>query len=269
MQTCIFMNKIFFLKLAASVIISGLWISAATVLAEKRGSKIGGMVANLPSHLLVSLFFVAIVSGVDYAVAAAPGIPMGMAVNSIFVMVFILTLKFGLTISIILSFIAWLVFTIAGIIFTQDNFIVNIIIYLVVMAVTFGYLEWGIKIRSVERKPKNFTVKQILLRAVFAGSVVAMVIIFSRILDAYVLGIFSVFPAVMFSTMLILIVNQSLEFAQETGKIMIFASTNITVYAVAIYFTYPLLGPFWGTAVSYLTAFVWVWALHPLVKKFG
>jgi len=263
------MDKTFLIKLAASVLISGLWISGATILAEKRGSKIGGMVANLPSHLLVSLFFVAIVSGTDYAVAAAPGIPIGMAVNSIFLLVLILTLKYGLTISIILSFIAWLIFTLAGIIFTQDNFIVNIIIYLLVMAGTFGYLEWGAKIRSVERKPKNFTVRQILLRAGFAGTVVAMVIIFSRILDAYVLGIFSVFPAVMFSTMLILIVNQSPAFAQETGKIMIFASTNITVYAVALYFTYPLIGPFWGTAISYLAAFIWVWALHPLVKKFG
>jgi hypothetical protein len=34
-------------------LIGGIWISLATMLSEKLGSKAGGMVANLPSTILV------------------------------------------------------------------------------------------------------------------------------------------------------------------------------------------------------------------------
>lgn len=226
------------------------------------------MIANLPSHILVSVFFMAVINGTQYAVEAVPGIPIGMAVNSIFLLIMTLTLDKGLPFSVAASFIGWAVCAYISVLFTNDNFAVNIVIYLITMFITFGILEWLVKITSIKQIPKRYSVIQMLLRAVFAGMIVVAVLLLSQTLDAYTLGIFSVFPAVMFTTMLILVKNQSPAFAKATGKIMIFASTNITVFALAVYLTFPVMGPGWGSLVSYLTAFVWVLIQSPLIAKF-
>ena len=42
------MDDIFFLKLALSFIVGGAWIALTTVLAEKFGTKLGGIFAGLP-----------------------------------------------------------------------------------------------------------------------------------------------------------------------------------------------------------------------------
>ena len=53
------MDDIFFLKFALSIIIGGAWIALATVLAEKFGTKLGGVIAGLPSMTAAALFFIA------------------------------------------------------------------------------------------------------------------------------------------------------------------------------------------------------------------
>ncbi len=47
------MDNIFILKLVLSFIVGSLWITMGTVLAEKYGTKIGGLIAGLPSTILI------------------------------------------------------------------------------------------------------------------------------------------------------------------------------------------------------------------------
>jgi hypothetical protein len=67
--------------------------------------------------------------------------------------------------------------------------------------------------------------------------------------------------------MIILMLNQSRDFARATGKILVLSSSNIVVYGVGIYFTYPEFGIIVGTILSFILAVGWVWLLHPLVQK--
>lgn len=71
-------------KIIISFFVAGIWISAATLLAEKFGSKIGGLIANLPSNILISLLFIAIVNNTDYVINTVPSVPIGMAIDTIF-----------------------------------------------------------------------------------------------------------------------------------------------------------------------------------------
>ena len=48
------MTDTFILKLALSFLIGGLWITVASVAAERLGSKIGGVIAGLPSTAVVA-----------------------------------------------------------------------------------------------------------------------------------------------------------------------------------------------------------------------
>jgi Protein of unknown function (DUF3147). len=76
-------------RIALSFFIAGFWIAFATVLGERLGSHKAGLIANLPSNILISMLFMGITRGPEYAAAATAGVPMGMMVDSVFLAVFI------------------------------------------------------------------------------------------------------------------------------------------------------------------------------------
>jgi hypothetical protein len=67
------------------------------------------------------------------------------------------------------------------------------------------------------------------------------------------------------STMIILTVNQGKKFAQGTGKILALSLSNTVIYIIAVYITYPNLGVFWGTLISYSLSILWITFLYPLI----
>ena len=48
-------DHFFVIKVLISFVVAGIWIAGATLLAERFGSKIGGLITNLPSNILISL----------------------------------------------------------------------------------------------------------------------------------------------------------------------------------------------------------------------
>ncbi len=263
----IILDSLFIFRLTSSFIIAGSWIAFATLWAEKLGSKIGGLISNLPSNILISFIFIAIINGIPFTVESIPGIPIGMAINSLFLFVFVISLKYGIVISTVISLTSWFLLAYIAASLSFEDFVLNTVLYIFITLSTFIFLEKIAKICSVNNTKKNYTVKQIISRAVFAGSVVASVIILAQFLPPFAVGIFATFPAVLLSTMIILVVNQSREFAQATGKILILSSSNIVIYGIGVYFTYPVLGIFMGTPLSFLLAALWVGLMRPLVRR--
>ena len=261
------MDRLFIIRAVLSFLMAGIWIAGVTLLAERLGSKIGGLVANLPSHILISLVFLGIINGPDYVVEMTPGIPVGMMLNSVFTFAFVLLLQYGLAVATAGSLVIWAVIAVGAAFLFTDNMLINVIVYVIVTLATYLALEYVFVIRAADTKKKRYSPVQMILRAVFAGSVVVSVLILSKLLNPLVLGIFSVFPAVMMVTMIILAVNQNREFSQATGKVLILSSSNIVVFGLGIMFTYPRLGIVWGTALSFIAAGLWVWILSPVVQR--
>lgn len=202
-------------------------------------------------------------------VDAVPAVPIGMALNTLFLFVFIITLRFGLVFSTIISLLIWLILAVAASILNFSSLWINIVFYVVITIVSFLILEKGMKIPSAGKSKKKYTPFQLILRALFAGSVVASVIVVSKFFNPYITGIFATFPAVLLSTMVILVINQNKEFAQATGKILILSSSNIIIYVLAVYFTFPVFGVAAGTVLSFICAFLWVLMFRPVVKRLG
>jgi len=261
------MDRLFIIRVILSFFIAGFWIGGATLLAERLGSKKGGLFTNLPSNILISLIFVVMVNGIPYVTEAIPAVPIGMAINSVFLFFFIIFLKYGLVTAIIGSLLCWFIAAFSATFLKLDNLLYNVPFYVAVTLTTFIILEKVVKIPSAEKSFRKYTTLQLLIRAFFAGSIVASVVIISKFFNPYILGIFSTFPAVLLSTMVILVVNQNREFARATGKVMVLSSSNIIVYVLAVYFSYPRLGVVLGTFVSFLCAFIWVCLFHPLIQR--
>ncbi len=261
------MDQLFGLKVLLSFLIAGFWIGGATLLAERLGSRIGGLVTNLPSTILIALLFVGLVHDAGFAARATRAVPVGMTIDTLFLTVFILTVRRGLTIALPLSLLTWFVLALTAAAIQGITFGVGIGLYLVVMLLTWSGLEFVLHIPARERNIRRYSSGALLIRVLFAGSVVGATVLLSGYVGEWWTGIFSTFPAVMLSSMCILTMVQGADFARATGKVMVLASTNILVYTAFVALTYPALGLVLGTMTAFAAAALWVVLLHPVVQR--
>lgn len=255
------------IQIIQSFFIAGLWIAGATLLAEKLGSKAGGAIANLPSTILVSLVYVAVVRSPEYAADAALAAPLGMAINTVFLFAFIVLLRLRLLFAIVLALLLWVGMAIGVSYSPYITVGYSVGLYLAATIVTFYLLEYVLKIPSVGKKKRPFKLWVVVVRTVFAGSVVGSTVAISTFASSFWTGIFSTFPAVMLSSMTILTLSQGAKFAQAVGKTMILASFNIVIYAICIHFFYTSIGVLWGTILAFLCAAVFILLIRPLILK--
>ncbi|OGB63234.1 MAG: hypothetical protein A2Y94_07570, partial [Caldithrix sp. RBG_13_44_9] len=177
------MDTLFLTRVLLSFLIAGSWIAIATLLTERLGSKLGGLITNLPSNILISLIFIALTQGTQFVSQVVPGIPIGMLIDTFFLLVFIILLKYSLLLSIVGSLLTWFTLAIIAAILKYDQLIPNIIFYLLVTITSFIILEKAVIIPSHNKSSKKYSWKQILLRAIFAGGVVALVVFISGIFN--------------------------------------------------------------------------------------
>ena len=117
------------------------------------------------------------------------------------------------------------------------------------------------------KKTVPFRPVTVLVRALFAGTIVAGAVAAAQVAPPYLTGIVAVFPAVLLSTMTILTKAQGRDFARETGKVLILSSSNIIVYGITVAILFPVVGPWWGTAGAFAAAVGYVAILLPLTRK--
>jgi hypothetical protein len=101
----------------------------------------------------------------------------------------------------------------------------------------------------------------------FAGTVVAVSVVVARFAGPYWTGLFSTFPAVMLSTLVILYVTQGRAFASATAKILTLSAPNILVFAFVASTVFPRAGLLVGTLAGYGAAALFVAGLRPLVSR--
>ena len=261
------MDQPFVLKVILSFLIAGTWIGGATLLAERLGSRVGGLVINLPSTILIALLFVALVHDPAFAARATRAVPIGMAIDTLFLAVFIFTVRAGLKLALPLSLATWFVLALLASLVRGVSFSFGVGLYIVLTLLIWYGLERVLHIPAQARNAKRYSPAAVFIRILFAGGVVGGTVLLSRFVGSWWTGLFATFPAVMLSSMCILTVVQGPDFARATGKVMIPASTNILVYAGLVALTYPAFGLLAGTLISFLGAATWVALLHPVIQR--
>jgi len=260
------MNLSSVLHILLAFVLAGAWIATTTWIAERRGSRVGGLLVNLPSNLLLSLIFMAVLRGPGYAAGAAAAVPIGMGINSIFLTLFIWLVPRGLGKATALCLAFWFVAAAVTVRLPLTP-LVSLVLYAAILGVTMWLAERVLRVRTPERKKKPFSTAQFLARAAFSGGLVASAVAISLLASPWVTGVFSTFPAVMTSSMVILTLNQGPDFARATAKVLIFSSLNILVYAYIVVAAYPTLGVVPGTLLAYAGAVLFVVALRPVTER--
>ncbi|MCX6664758.1 MAG: DUF3147 family protein [Euryarchaeota archaeon] len=238
---------------AASFIFSALVVIVITIVAERYGTKIGGLIGTLPTTVVIALLFIGLNRGEVFASEVASITPAGMGINLVFLCVFVLLAKKSLLLALACSLASWVL--LASILFFLPitNIFLSLFIYLMFLVCTFIVLEYWKKISSMESKKIHYTPMKILLRGLLAGVVIAVAVSFSSV-GSVLSGIFTVFPVVFLSTMVISVREHGSEFAGGIAKSMIVGSCSVVGFASAAYILYPIYGIMWGTIESFLVS---------------
>ena len=257
----------FLLQTLVPFILSALIVVIITVVAEKFGTKVGGILGTLPSTIVIAFLFIAITNSIEFAVSSVSIVPAEMGINLVFLMLFALLANKSFKLAVIGSLSIWAVLSTILFFSNLTNISIALIIYIIALIATFFTLENGVKIQSIGRRHVQYSAIKILMRGLVAGFVIAVSVVLSN-LSATLSGIFSVFPAIFLSTMIISYREHGPDFVGGMAKSMIFGTPSVTSYAVAIYYLYPRIGIIWGSVYAYCIGIILTLILFSIRSKF-
>ena len=98
-----------------------------------------------------------------------------------------------------------------------------------------------------------------------SGFIISFIVLISKVIDPKLGGIFSGFPAMFSSTMIITYFSQGPQFSAAIMKSSVFTITSLVLYSILVRFTYNPLGIIGGTIVSILLSFTYAFILYKVV----
>ncbi|MEE8420088.1 MAG: DUF3147 family protein [Dehalococcoidales bacterium] len=262
------MDDVFFLKLVLSFIIGGAWITLATVLAEKFGTRLGGVIAGLPSTTAVALFFIAWTQTPLIVSEATTIIPLAMGANALFVLAYSLLVRYSFWLSLAAALGLWFALSFGLVLLKFDNFPLSLAGFVVLLAFVYFILEKKSGITSEGKKDMRYTGRQLIFRAIFSGIMIAFAVLMGKVSGPLWGGIFSIFPAVYISIIFITHLAHGKSFSLAILKVvMLSGQVNVIIYVIAARYTYLHLGLFWGTFFPYLASLASTCLLYYYVTK--
>lgn len=156
----------------------------------------------------------------------------------------------SIVLSTILSLFVWFLLAIPLAIFKFDNIWFSVSIYALLTLIAYYFITIKPN-KSSQHIYYQYSMKQKLLRAVFAGSIITLAVYLSRTLGAFWGGIFSAFPAVYLSSLIILHWHHNTDTLFRVWKHAPKGSIVFALYALSAIYTFPAFGIWVGTIVSY------------------
>ena len=221
------------------------------LIAEKYGTKTGGILGTLPSTIIIAYIFIALNKGDVFASISVSVVPAEIGINLIFLFIFAILVKKSIYTAFIASFIVWTCFSFVLWAIDLKNIYISISIFFLSLIFTAFTLEKIIKIKSSGQKIVHYTLTKIALRGLLAGTIITITVLLSNVGEV-ISGIISVFPAIITSTMFISYYEHGADFASGLAKSMIIGSCSVMSYAASIHFLYPLYGIIWGSIIGFV-----------------
>ncbi len=262
------MNESFYFLLALSFLVGSIWVTLTSVAAERFGSKIGGLIGGLPSTAIVSFFFIGLTQSPQTASQATEVFPLAYSITGLFLVFFALLSKNKFLVSLIGSLLIWFSLSALVILFNIDNFYISLLAYGFVFSISYYILEKRLKIPSTGRVQMKYSPLQILGRAVFSGLIIAFAVFMSKVGGPIFGGIFSAFPAVFISILIISYRSGGMDFSRALTKpLMTTGMLTVVAYGTAVRYLYPGFGLIAGTAGAYIISLASAYASYMIFQK--
>ena len=255
-------------KVLLSVVIEAIWVAGATIVAERVGPKTGGTIGMLPTHIVVSLLFIGLTQNALFAAESAKMVPLTMMINSLFLFSYIALAprikQWAVPASIAFWFAASTLLGFSGI----KEMWGGIVIYGLVTLTCFFLVKYKMNVPIMGKRNVKYTIPTLAFRATLAGAIVATAVILAAVGGPVWGGIFAIFPAIMLGNIVILTRSQGIPFTRYTVKVMLPAASDIIVFAVGVYFFYPLFDVLGGTILAYMLAISYAIFMYPYIRRY-
>lgn len=262
------MDISFIFKLILTFIVGSLWITYATRIAEKFGSKIGGILGGFPSTTVIGLFFIGWTQSPFVAAQSTAIMPIILGISTLFVAMYSILLNYNVYVAVGISLLVWFIITISLVLIHFSNFALSVLSFCILITLSYCFLEYYLKVKSVTKLSYKPSFSNLVFRGVLSGSIITLSVILAKIGGPILGGAFASFPAVMLSTMIITYYAHGKEFSKSVMKVLMLSGTlNVVVYAIAVRFLYPSLGLVFGTLVSFGISLISAYFLYSFVKR--
>ncbi|MFH1252226.1 MAG: DUF3147 family protein [bacterium] len=247
------MDWTFWYKLFLSFLVGGCWVTLTTTMAEKFGSKIGGLLGGMPSTIVVSLLFIGLTQNAEVASQATTIVPLAHGFNTFFILVFVLSIPKGLKLAVPVSLLTWFISAILLILLNISRYWISLGGWLVFLGFAYILMEKIMRIDSHGTVAIVYSTGQILFRAIFSGSAIAFAVLMGKLGGPLFGGIFATFPAMFLTTLIITHRSGGAEFSRATAKsLLISGLINVILYTIFVRYLFLTIGLFWGTGVALL-----------------
>ncbi len=256
--------NIFIFRAIISFIVGGLFISLQTLLAERVPLRWRGIVLTIPSTLAMGLFFIGLTKGpTEVAPVAVISVAATFTCVYIFALAFAFFSRWGAFIAMAAAFVFWALSAAFLLIFPPQSFGIALLIGIPVFIIVY-YLANKLP-HFTHITPVPFTAKHIILRALFAGLVVVTTVVSARTLGNVWGGLFSTFPAVFSTTLLIYYFAHGKDIIPAVVKSFFFpGAICFALYAITASISFPRFGIWIGTLISYLVVAVFIFLFQKI-----
>jgi hypothetical protein len=257
-------------RILLSFVIGGCFVSLVAFIAQRAGSRWGGIIGGLPSVGLVTLVFLGCVEGPAYAAQAAFMIPFGIACYGAFVTAYVFLFSRGWSFfgSVIAGSIVWIALASAVFLGVPHTWAGCLIVY--GSGVVLGYIALFrlLRVPEVSGRKVPLRITQMALRAVSAGAGVAIPVLVSSVAGPSLGGVAAMFPAATLATLTIAYLADGRPLALALAR-PLFVSTmlNLFVFSMAIQLSFPSVGVLWGTFASVGAALISAGIAYQLLKS--
>ena len=239
---------LFALQLLLSFVVGGTYIAATIWLAEKFGSKIGGLLLGLPSTALVSLAFIGWTQGTAAVESATLVMPVSVVAVTAFLVLFQRLQRHGLVKAYAGAIMGWFVFSLPLVLLSIDSMAISVAFAVVALLAGRFFSPSTPDQKTVQNR---FDKNEFLARAAFCGLVIAVAVFLAKTQGPVWGGVFSMFPAAFSSSIILLWHKQGARFTGSVVQSMMRARGPITVFIVAAHYAVGPLGLAGGLAAAY------------------
>ena len=247
------MDTSFCVKLLLSFIVGSLWVTLITLSAERFGSKVGGLIGGLPSTVVIALLFIGFTQSPQVAAQATTIMPLAQGLNGLFILTFMLLIQRGLWPGLLGALLVWFIQSTLLYLLDIHTFWISLIGWLLLLFFYYGFLEKWMKIPSLGKLRVSYPPSQLIWRTLFGGTVIALAVYMGKLGGPLLGGIFSSFPAMFLSTLVITYKAGGLDFSRSVGKsLLISGLINVPLYEIVVRLLYPAVGLVFGTVLAVL-----------------
>lgn len=259
----------FLIKLLLSFITGFIWLFVISKVAAKFGTKVGGVIAGIPSTLFVAFLFIAITQSTQAAAQSTTLVPLVVGINTIFVAAYVfLARKMHFVPSLLAAIAAWALAAFFVVESNMSNFALSVALFFPMTFLSYTLLEKKFNIDSSSKAVLNYTTSQLLFRSFVGGFLITLAVLMAKIGGPLIGGMFAAFPALTIALIIVSRLHHGEEYTEALLKnFIITGALSVLIYTIAVRYSYPEFGLFYGTIVSLIISIIGSYFGYHLINK--